>query len=82
MTMNQPQQRRRLKPFRQYIAEGHRANAPEEMGERVIMEAKAVIVGADTSPTERKSLIEGFYEAIRMMNDSGGKIVATAVVVE
>ena len=71
-----------MKPFRHYVAETHRANAVEEVGERVIMEAKAVIVGADISSTERKSLIEGFYEAISAMNASGGKIVATAVVVE
>jgi hypothetical protein len=46
------------------------------------MEAKAVVVGTGISPTERKSLIEGFYEAISAMNASGGKIVATAVLVE
>jgi hypothetical protein len=43
---------------------------------------KAVVVGTDVAARERQLLIEGFYDAIRMMNDSGGKIVATAVVVE
>jgi hypothetical protein len=82
MAATQAKSKRLLKPFWRYIAEGYRPNALEQIGERVIMEAKAVIVGTDISPSERKSLIEGFYEAISAMNDSGGKIVATAVVVE
>jgi hypothetical protein len=82
MIFTQSRSKRRLKPFRRYIAETHRADELEEIGERVIMEAKAVVVGTDISPSERKSLIEGFYEAIKVMNNSGGKIVATAVLVE
>jgi hypothetical protein len=83
MVTNQAKSKRRLKPFRLYLAEGYRRSAlSEEVAERVIMEAKAVVIGNDMSPNERELIIEGFSEAIRTMNDSGGKIIATAVVVE
>jgi hypothetical protein len=74
---------RRLKPFRKLIAESCRRGAlSEEVAERMIMEAKAVVIGTEISVSERELIMAGFFDAIQMMNDSGGKIVATAVVVE
>lgn len=34
------------------------------------------------SPDERELIMEKFSDAIRAMNDSGGKIIATAVIVQ
>jgi hypothetical protein len=75
--------KRRLNPFRKLLAEGHRRTLlSKKVAERMIMEAKAVIIGTDISASERELIMAGFFDAIQMMNDSGGKIVATAVVVE
>lgn len=75
--------KQRLKPFRKLLAEGYRRSPlSKEVAERMIMEAKAVIIGTDISASERELIMAGFFDAIQMMNDSGGKIVATAVVVE
>lgn len=83
MTTAQAKPTGRLKPFRHYLADAYQRGVQfQNPEERVIMEAKAIVVPTDVSASERRSLIEGFYIAIRMMNDSGGKIVATAVVVE
>jgi hypothetical protein len=80
---NQSEPKRRLKPFRKLLAEGYRRiSLSEEVAERMIMEAKAVVIGTDVSASERELIMAGLFDAIQMMNDSGGKIVATAVVVE
>jgi len=82
MGVNHSRPKRQLKPFRKLIAERCGGALSEEVAERVIMEAKAVVIGNDISPNERESIIEGFCEAIRTMNNSGSRIIATAVVVK
>ena len=83
MAISYSRPKQRLKPFRKLLAEGYRRSPPSrEVAERMIMEAKAVIIGTDISASERELIMAGFFDAIQMMNDSGGKIIATAVVVQ
>jgi hypothetical protein len=91
---NHTKQKRRLKPFKHFVAERFRGTrqwrasgnalneAIEESDDAVITDAASVIIGSELSASERKSLSDGFVSDIKQMCKSGRSIVAIAVALE
>jgi hypothetical protein len=79
-----------LRKFREFIQDGHRpASRGSELNvwedktlDSEITDAATIIIGSELSASERKLLADSFVNDVKKMSESGGTIMAMAVVLE
>ena len=95
MSVNHTIPNRRLKPFKQFLAENCRGarkarpfgktlreETPEESDDTVITGAATTIIGSELSAKERKSMVDGFIKDVNALSDEGYSVIAMAVALD